>query len=158
MNIKNTLFGHPLKSNAIEGERLPIWKALPILSSDAISSVAYGTEEILVVFASAGLLVGSYVYSLFVAFAIILMIAIVITSYRQVIDAYPQGGGAYKVTRDWFGPMWGRITASSLLIDYTLTVAVSISAGVTAITSAFPVAHPLYNRDCDTYQHCDGMD
>ncbi|MGZ4107837.1 MAG: APC family permease, partial [Tumebacillaceae bacterium] len=84
----------------------------------------------------------AFSYSLWIALAIILLIGLLIISYRQVIDAYPQGGGAYMVSKENLGPFWGRLTGVSLLIDYTLTVAVSISAGVQAITSAFPVTVP----------------
>lgn len=120
---------------------MPVWKALPILSSDALSSVAYGTEQILIALAAVGA-VAAFAYSLPIAIAIILLITILVISYRQVIDAYPQGGGAYMVSKENLGMSFGRLTGVSLLIDYTLTVAVSISAGVQAITSAFPAAIP----------------
>ncbi|TVY06866.1 APC family permease [Paenibacillus cremeus] len=139
--IKRVIFGRPLKSNELEHERMPVWKALPILSSDALSSVAYGTEQILIALAAVGA-AAAYAFSLPVAIAIILLISILVISYRQVIDAYPQGGGAYMVTKENLGMSFGRLTGVSLLIDYTLTVAVSISAGVQAITSAFPIAVP----------------
>lgn len=119
---------------------MPVWKALPILSSDALSSVAYGTEQILIALAVAG--TAAFAYSLPVALGIIALITILVISYRQVIDAYPQGGGAYMVSKENLGVTFGRLTGVSLLIDYTLTVAVSISAGVQAITSAFPIAIP----------------
>ncbi len=120
---------------------MPVWKALPILSSDALSSVAYGTEQILIALAAVGS-VAAFAYSLPIAIAIILLITILVVSYRQVIDAYPQGGGAYMVSKENLGMAFGRLTGVSLLIDYTLTVAVSVSAGVQAITSAFPAAIP----------------
>lgn len=140
MTFKRLLFGRPLKTSEAEAEKMPIWKALPILSSDALSSVAYGTEMILIELATVGAF--AFAFSLPVAIAIILLITILIISYRQVIDAYPQGGGAYMVAKENLGMMWGRLAGVSLLIDYTLTVAVSISAGVLAITSAFPTALP----------------
>jgi amino acid transporter len=136
-SIRRIIFGRPLKSNEIEHEKMAVWKALPILSSDALSSVAYGTEQILLELATVG--AAAFSFSLPIAITIILLIAILIISYRQVIDAYPQGGGAYMVAKENLGMIWGRLTGVSLLIDYTLTVAVSISAGVQAITSAFPV-------------------
>jgi amino acid transporter len=139
-SLKRILLGRPLKSSELEGEKMPVWKALPILSSDALSSVAYGTEQILLELATVGVI--AFSYSLWIAIAIILLIGILIVSYRQVIGAYPQGGGAYMVSKENLGPFWGRLTGVSLLIDYTLTVAVSISAGVQAITSAFPVTVP----------------
>ena len=141
MTFKRLLFGRPLKSEEAEGEKMPIWKALPILSSDALSSVAYGTEMILLELATVGAF--AFSFSLPIAAAIILLITILIISYRQVIDAYPQGGGAYMVAKENLGVMWGRLAGVSLLIDYTLTVAVSVSAGVLAITSAFPTLAQL---------------
>jgi amino acid transporter len=140
MTLKRILFGRPLKTSEAESEKMPIWKALPILSSDALSSVAYGTEMILLELATVGAY--AFSFSLPIAFAIVLLIAILIISYRQVIDAYPQGGGAYMVAKENLGMMWGRLAGVSLLIDYTLTVAVSVSAGVLAITSAYPAALP----------------
>ncbi|PLS08583.1 amino acid permease [Neobacillus cucumis] len=140
MTLKRFLFGRPLKSSEAEAEKMPMWKALPILSSDALSSVAYGTEMILLELATVGAF--AFSFSLPIAIAIILLITILIVSYRQVIDAYPQGGGAYMVAKENLGMIWGRLAGVSLLIDYTLTVAVSISAGVLAITSAFPAALP----------------
>jgi amino acid transporter len=139
-SLKKFMFGRPLKSSEIESEKMPVWKALPILSSDALSSVTYGTEQILLELALVG--VAAFAFSLPVAISIILLIALLVTSYRQVIEAYPQGGGAYMVTKENLGMAWGRLTGVSLLIDYTLTVAVSISAGVQAITSAFPSTVP----------------
>ncbi|MFD0695684.1 APC family permease [Paenibacillus sp. GCM10027628] len=139
-SIKKIVFGKPLKSSEIESEKMQVWKALPILSSDALSSVAYGTEQILLELATVG--VAAFAFSLPIAISIIALIAILVISYRQVIEAYPQGGGAYMVSKENLGMMWGRLTGVSLLIDYTLTVAVSISAGVQAITSAFPVTVP----------------
>ncbi len=140
-SLKRVIFGRPLKSNELEHEKMPVWKALPILSSDALSSVAYGTEQILLALATVGA-VAAFAYSLPIAIAIILLITILVISYRQVIDAYPQGGGAYMVSKENLGMSFGRLTGVSLLIDYTLTVAVSVSAGVQAITSAFPIAIP----------------
>lgn len=140
MTFKRLLFGRPLKSSEAEAEKMPIWMALPILSSDALSSVAYGTEMILLELATVGAF--AFSFSLPIALAIILLITILIISYRQVIDAYPQGGGAYMVAKENLGMVWGRLAGVSLLIDYTLTVAVSVSSGVLAITSAFPALAP----------------
>jgi amino acid transporter len=135
-SLKKIIFGKPLKSSESESEKMPVWKALPILSSDALSSVAYGTEQILLELATVGVV--AFSFSLPIAIAIILLITILVISYRHVIDAYPQGGGAYMVSKENLGMRWGRLAGVSLLIDYTLTVAVSVSAGVMAITSAFP--------------------
>ncbi|OCT11390.1 amino acid permease [Paenibacillus pectinilyticus] len=139
-SLKKIVFGKPLKSSEMESERMQVWKALPILSSDALSSVAYGTEQILLELATVG--VAAFAFSLPIALSIIALILLLVLSYRQVIEAYPMGGGAYMVTKENLGMVWGRLTGVSLLIDYTLTVAVSISAGVQAITSAFPAAVP----------------
>ncbi|MDB5054555.1 MAG: hypothetical protein JWM44_2605 [Bacilli bacterium] len=139
-SLKKIMFGRPLKSSEMEAERMPVWKALPILSSDALSSVAYGTEQILLELATVG--AAAFVFSLPIAISIILLIGILVVSYRQVIEAYPQGGGAYMVSKENLGMVWGRLTGVSLLVDYTLTVAVSISAGVQQITSAFPSTVP----------------
>ena len=138
--LKRLLFGRPLKSSEAEAEKMPMWKALPILSSDALSSVAYGTEMILLELATVGDV--AFSFSVPIAIAIIFLVAILIISYRQVIDAYPQGGGAYMVAKENVGMVWGRLAGVSLLIDYTLTVAVSISAGVQAVTSAYPSTVP----------------
>lgn len=139
-SLKKIVFGKPLKSSEMESERMQVWKALPILSSDALSSVAYGTEQILLELATVG--IAAFAFSLPIAISIIALILLLVLSYRQVIEAYPMGGGAYMVTKENLGMVWGRLTGVSLLIDYTLTVAVSISAGVQAITSAFPSAVP----------------
>lgn len=139
-SLKKIVFGKPLKSSEIESEKMPVWKALPILSSDALSSVSYGTEQILLELATVG--IAAFAFSLPIAISIIALILLLVLSYRQVIEAYPMGGGAYMVTKENLGMVWGRLTGVSLLIDYTLTVAVSISAGVQAITSAFPSAVP----------------
>ncbi|WNR44107.1 APC family permease [Paenibacillus roseipurpureus] len=139
-SLKKIVFGKPLKSSELESEKMPVWKALPILSSDALSSVSYGTEQILLELATVG--VAAFAFSLPIAVSIIALILLLVLSYRQVIEAYPMGGGAYMVTKENLGMVWGRLTGVSLLIDYTLTVAVSISAGVQAITSAFPSAVP----------------
>ncbi|BCJ88205.1 APC family permease [Effusibacillus dendaii] len=138
--LRKILFGRPLKSSEAEAEKMPVWKALPILSSDALSSVAYGTEQILLELATVGAV--AFSFSLPIAVAIIILIAILVVSYRQVIDAYPRGGGSYMVAKENLGLMWGRLAGVSLLIDYTLTVAVSVAAGVQALTSAFPATVP----------------
>src|SRR5690348_11797999 len=86
--VKRILFGRPLKSNELENEKMPVWKALPILSSDALSSVSYGTEQILLELATVGVV--AFAFSIPIAIAIILLITLLVISYRQVIDAYPQ--------------------------------------------------------------------
>ena len=130
------LFGNPLPSAAEQSERVGIFHGLAIFASDNISSSAYATEEIMRVLVLAG--VGALSISMPITLVIIGLIAVVVLSYRQVIAAFPQGGGSYIVTRENLGEWPGLVTASSLLTDYILTVAVSVSAGVAALTSAFP--------------------
>ncbi|TAK68759.1 MAG: APC family permease [Dehalococcoidia bacterium] len=120
----------------MEEQRLPKWKALAVFSSDVLSSSAYATDEILLVLAAAG--AGALTYSIEIAVAIGLLLAIVTFSYRQTIRAYPNGGGAYIVARENFGDAAGLSAAAALAVDYVLTVAVSVAAGVFAITSAVP--------------------
>ncbi|MBL0385755.1 APC family permease [Tumebacillus sp. ITR2] len=135
-DLKRFLIGRPMKSSQLDHERLPKWKALPILSSDALSSVAYGTEAILGVLVAVS--ASAMWYSLPISLAIVLLLTTLILSYRQIIYAYPSGGGAYVVSKDQLGDKFALVAGASLLIDYILTVAVSITAGVAAITSAFP--------------------
>lgn len=139
MNIKYLLFGKPLSTEAFQDEKMPRWMALPILSSDALSSVAYGTEAILTVLVSYG--IAARWFSLPISLVIVGLLLTLIFSYRQVINGYPKGGGAYAVAMDQFNPVMALVACASLLVDYTLTVAVSATAGVAAITSAFPSLH-----------------
>ena len=134
--VKKLFVGSPLATAQARHERLSKTSALAVFSSDALSSVAYATEEILLVLALAGTV--ALAYSIPIGLAIAALIAIVVSSYRQTILAYPQGGGSYIVTKDNLGRLPGLISAGALLIDYVLTVAVSVAAGVAAITSAFP--------------------
>ena len=137
--FRRVVIGRPLTTADLPHERLTKIKALAVFASDALSSSAYATEEILVVLAAAGAL--ALQYTLPVSLAIVALIAIVVTSYRQTIRAYPQGGGSYIVTKDNLGTVPSLVAASSLLVGYVLTVAVSISAGVAALTSAVPELH-----------------
>ncbi len=132
----NFFFGKPLSNAVAHEQRLPKIKALPILASDALSSVAYGTEEILLVLALGG--ISATVFSLHIGLAICILLALLGMSYYQTIQAYPSGGGAFVVAKDNLGEISGLLAAAALLIDYLLTVAVSVAAGVLAITSAFP--------------------
>jgi amino acid transporter len=133
---KRVLVGRPLRSQQLPETLLPKWLALPIFASDPLSSVAYATEEILLVLASGG---GAYlVYSKWVASAIAMLLVIVVLSYRQTTHAYPNGGGAFAVSMDNLGVGAALTAASALLVDYVMTVAVSVVAGVVAITSAAP--------------------
>ncbi|MCA9913712.1 MAG: APC family permease, partial [Anaerolineae bacterium] len=136
INMRHILIGKPLATDEAIHQRLSKLKALAVFSSDALSSSAYATEAILLVLVAAG--VGALTYSWPIALGISALLLIVSFSYFQTIHAYPDGGGAYIVSKDNLGVMPGLVAAASLLIDYTLTVAVSISAGVAAITSAFP--------------------
>ena len=130
------LVGPPLRARDVSREQITPVEGLPALSLDALTSVAYGPEAIIVVLAAAG--VGALHLVLPVTIAIVVLLAILVFSYRQVIDAYPQGGGAYAVSRANFGPRASLLAAAALVVDYTLTVAVSIAAGVQSLTSAFP--------------------
>ena len=138
--FKRVLVGRPLASADEGHQRLIKVIALAIFASDAISSTAYATEEILHVLVPH---IGMEAIGYLVPISIIVMalLAIVISSYRQTIFAYPSGGGSYVVSRDNLGEMPALVAGSSLLVDYVLTVAVSVSAGVAAITSAFPELH-----------------
>lgn len=141
--IKTLLIGKPLHNRELRGEKLDVFWGLPIMASDAISSVAYGVEEILwILVAVVGAL--SYRYMFFAAAAIILLLIILAISYRQTIDSYPQGGGSYTVAKENLGETPGLAACSSLIIGYVLTVAVSTSSGTAAITSAIPQLLP-YN-------------
>src|SRR5437764_5177882 len=134
--LNQLLFGRPLASNRLEHERLSKKTGLAVLSSDNISSVAYATEQTLIVLAVLGTAALSYVVP--ISAVIVGLVVLVALSYRQTIFAYPQGGGSYTVAKDNLGTMSGLVAAAALLTDYILTVAVSISGGIAAITSAYP--------------------
>jgi amino acid transporter len=134
--VKKALLGRPLPTSRLVHERLRKLVALAVFSSDAISSTAYGTEQIMLILVAAGAVATRLAFP--VALAIGGLLAILILSYRQTITAYPSAGGAYIVTRDNFGPGLAQVAGSALLIDYVLTVAVSVTSGVAALTTAFP--------------------
>src|SRR6266849_7906867 len=138
--LKRLFVGTPLPTAQSRHERLEKATALAVFASDALSSVAYATEEILLVLILAGTVALSY--SIPIGIAIAVLIAIVVSSYRQTIRAYPQGGGAYIVSKDNLGVPAGLVAGAALLIDYVLTVAVSVAAGVAALTSAVPTLFP----------------
>ncbi len=140
IGFKRLLFGRPLPSDRLEHERLNKKTALAVLSSDAISSVAYATEQTLLVLAVLGAAALNYVIP--ISAVIVGLLVLVAVSYRQTIFAYPAGGGSYTVARDNLGGSPGLIAAAALLTDYILTVSVSISSGVAAITSAYPSLAP----------------
>jgi len=138
--LKRFLVGDPLSTEQLHHERIPKWKALAVLSSDALSSVAYATEEVLIPLALFA--TSAVAWSMPIALCIAALLFVVTMSYRQTIEAYPGGGGAYTVARENLGVNAGLVAGAALLIDYVLTVAVSVSAGVENIASAFPSLLP----------------
>ena len=138
--LKRLLVGAPMPLAQARHERLSKTVALAVFASDPLSSVAYATEEILLVLILAGSAALSY--SLPVALGIAALLAVVVISYRQTVHAYPQGGGAYLVAKDNLGMSPALTAAAALLIDYVLTVSVSVVAGIAALTSAAPQLHP----------------
>jgi len=138
--VKRFLVGEPLSSHMVEEERISKLKALAVLSSDALSSVAYATEEILIPLAAFA--AAAVAWSMPIALGIGVLLVILTVSYRQIIDAYPNGGGAYIVAKENLGTYYGLIAGAALLIDYILTVSVSVASGVENIASAFPILLP----------------
>jgi amino acid transporter len=136
---RGVLIGRPLASSELSHQRLTKVKALAIFSSDALSSAAYATEEILLILILAG--TGAMTRSIPISLAIAALAIIVVISYRQTIRAYPNGGGAYIVASENLGELPGLIAGSALVVDYIMTVAVSTAAGVAAVTSAAPALH-----------------
>lgn len=139
-SLRRLLIGSPLATAQLKHERLSKVKALAVFASDALSSTAYATEEMLLVLILAGSSVVHLAWPL--ALSIATLLATVAFSYYQTVHAYPKGGGAYTVAHDNLGQLPGLVAAAALLTDYVLTVAVSISAGVAAVTSAFPALYP----------------
>ena len=133
---KRLLVGRPMQSDHLGHTLLPKKIALPVFASDALSSVAYATEEILLVLSVGGLALLHY--TPYIGAAVALLMLVVVASYRQNVHAYPSGGGDYEVATTNLGPRVGLAVASALMVDYTLTVAVSVSAGVANLASAFP--------------------
>jgi amino acid transporter len=134
--VKRLLVGRPMQSDRLGHTLLPKRIALPVFASDALSSVAYATEEILIVLSVGGIaLLG---YTPWIALAVGVLMLVVVASYRQNVHAYPSGGGDYEVSGTNLGQRVGLVVASALMVDYTLTVAVSVSAGVANLASAFP--------------------
>ncbi len=134
--VKRLFVGRPLRSQQMHQTLLPKWLALPVFASDPLSSVAYATEEIVLYLAVGG---AAYLaFAKWIAAAIAVLLVIVVLSYRQTCHAYPNGGGAYAVSLDNFGENAALTAASALLVDYVMTVAVSVVSGVVAITSAVP--------------------
>jgi amino acid transporter len=140
--LKRVMVGTPLASADEHHQRLGRPTALAVFASDAISSTAYATEEILIVLVPATGLAIALNQLVPISIIVMVLLVLVITSYRQTIHAYPSGGGSYVVSRENLGEMPSLVAGASLLVDYVLTVAVSVSAGVAAITSAFPGLYP----------------
>jgi amino acid transporter len=138
--LKRLILGRPFRSDRISHTLLPKRIALPIFASDPLSSVAYATQEILLILTLGGL---AYLYlTPWIGAAVVLLLAVVVLSYRQVVQAYPSGGGSYEVVSKNLGPRAGLVVAAALLVDYVMTVAVSVAAGVDNIISAFPELNP----------------
>jgi amino acid transporter len=133
---KRLLVGRPVQSDRLGHTLLPKRIALPVFASDALSSVAYATEEILLVLSLGG--IAFFSYTPWIALAVGVLMLVVVASYRQNVHAYPSGGGDYEVASTNLGQRTGLVVASALMVDYTLTVAVSVSAGVANLASAFP--------------------
>ncbi len=140
LSLWGRLVGRPLRADELGHEEITTPEGLAALSLDALSSVAYGPEAMLLVLVVAGSAGLGYVLPL--TLAICGLLAILVLSYRQVIDAYPRGGGAYAVSKENLGEGWSRLAGAALIVDYVLTVAVSVAAGVAALTSAFPSLVP----------------
>ena len=134
---KRWLIGEPLPSDKLEGQLLPKRLALPIFASDPLSSVAYAPQELLLILTLGGLAMLSF--APWVAAAVVLLLVVVVASYRQIVKAYPSGGGDYEVARKNLGERASLVVASALLVDYILTVTVSVASGVDNIISAFPM-------------------
>jgi amino acid transporter len=136
--LRRAVFGRPLANEEEATERLSKVSALAVFSSDNLSSVAYATEAILFTLLAAG--TAAFWLALPISGLIVAVLAVIVVSYRQTIRAYPNGGGSYVVARENLGVRFGLVAAAALLTDYVLTVAVSVAAGIAAITSAFPGA------------------
>ncbi|MFT8743856.1 MAG: amino acid permease, partial [Lentilactobacillus hilgardii] len=134
--LKRLLIGKPLKTTDEGGQALTKFKALALLSSDALSSVAYGTEQITTILIT--LSAAALMYQIWVAALVLVLLAAITLSYQQIIHAYPSGGGAYVVASTNWGERAGLVAGGSLLVDYMLTVAVSTTSATEAITSAIP--------------------
>ncbi|MBB5337127.1 APC family permease [Pectinatus brassicae] len=146
--LKRLLIGRPLQNQEISNEKLSKCKALAIFSSDALSSVAYGPEQIMLILAIPGMF--TYGYISYIAAVILLLLGIVTVSYIQIGRANPGGGGSYAVAKNNLGEMPSLVAAAALIADYTLTVAVSVSAGTTAIVAAVPALLP-YEVNIDIF-------
>src|ERR1035437_4356981 len=140
MSIMDLLFGRPLSSSEERGERLGPAAGIPVFGLDALSSAAYGPEAALALLIALGTVGIAYVIP--ITISIIILLVIVYFSYRQTIECYPNGGGSYTVAGQNLGSFAGLLAAAALMIDYVLTAAVGISAGVGALVSAAPALEP----------------
>ena len=136
MTTSDATAARPAASSDDERHRLTALEGLAALSLDALSSVAYGPEAILIVLVAAG--AAGLSYAMPITIAIVVLLAVLVTSYRQVIAAFPGGGGAYAVAKQHLGTQASLVAAASLIVDYILNAAVGVSAGIEAFTSAFP--------------------
>src|SRR5215469_1463555 len=146
MNIADLLFGRPLATEEEKAERIGPLKGIPIFGLDALSSAAYGPEAALTLLIPLGMAGAAYIWP--VTIGIVILLCIVYFSYRQTISAYPQGGGSYTVASENLGDRAGLLAAAALMIDYVLTAAVGISAGVGALVSAVPSLESQTLRMC----------
>ena len=140
LSLWSHVVGKPLRADELSHEEITATEGLAALSLDALTSVAYGPEAMMLVLVTAGSAALGYVLP--ITIAIVTLLAILVLSYRQVIDAYPMGGGAYAVAKENLGSGMARLAGAALIVDYVLTVAVSVAAGIAALTSAFPVLSP----------------
>src|SRR6202049_1919294 len=136
MNLADLLLGHPLATEDEKAQRIGPAKGIPIFGLDALSSAAYGPEAALTLLIPLGM--AGIAYILPISISIVVLLGVVYFSYRQTIEAYPQGGGSYTVASENLGVWAGLLAAASLMVDYVLTAAVGISAGVGALVSAVP--------------------
>src|ERR1700742_436138 len=148
-SLKRRLLGPPLVNDQLGEERLSKPLALGVLSPDGISSSAYGTEEILIELLQRGLGLAAFTVLLPITGVVLLVLVLVVLSYREVVTVYTRAGGSYVVARDNFGPRVAQIAAVALLIDYVVTVAVQVAAGTAAVASAFPDS-PINNSTAIT--------
>ena len=139
-SLSHWLIGRPLSTADAPHQTIGKAVGLAVFASDALSSTAYATQEILVILAVAGTAAFGSVFP--ISIAIVILLAIVALSYQQTIHAYPDGGGAYIVARDNLGNLPAQMAGAALLMDYVLTVSVSISSGIAQIASAYPVLYP----------------
>lgn len=140
MSFSDAILGKPIEASEEKKEQLSVWTGVPVLGLDALASTGYGPEAALTILASAGMVGVRYFW--IIAVCVVAKLATLYFSYRQTAEAYPDGGGAYNVTKDNFGEHAALWAAVALLLDYLLNVAVAISAGVGAMVSAVPVLHP----------------